>query len=129
MSALTQPAASSPAGATTARQEPMLEISNRMGRLHKQAFGRGPTQCRALFADHQSLVVILEQTLTVSERNLLAMGEIARLHESRMFAQSALEHEARAIIEEVLQRRTLAFITGLDPRRDMTLHFFTLAAD
>ena len=107
----------------------MLEICNRMVRLHKQAFGRGPTKCRALFADHQSLVVILEKTLTVSERNLLAMGEIARLHESRISAQSTLEHEARAIIEEVLQRRTLAFITGLDPRRDMTLHFFTLAAD
>ena len=129
MSALTQSAASSPAGATTARQGPLLEICNRMARLHKQAFGRGPTKCRALFADHQSLVVILEKTLTVSERNLLAMGEVARLHESRIFAQSTLEHEARTIIEEVLQRRTVAFITGLDPRRDMTLHFFTLAAD
>jgi uncharacterized protein YbcI len=108
-------------------REPLLEISNRMVRLHKQALGRGPTKCRTHFPDPHSVVVLLEETLTVSERNLVAMGEFARLHEARVFAQSALEREARTIVEDVLRRPTVAFITGLDPRRDVVLHFFALA--
>jgi uncharacterized protein YbcI len=105
----------------------LVEICNRIVRLHKRAFGRGPTKSRAVLADPHSLVVLLEDTLTVSERNLLAMGEISRLHEARIFAQSALGPEACAIVADVLQRDTVAFITGLDPQRDTALHFFTPA--
>jgi uncharacterized protein YbcI len=107
-------------------REPSLEICNRMVRLHKQAFGRGPTTCRPLFPDPDSLMVLLEETLTVSERNLVAMGEIERLSDARIFVQSKLEPEARAIVEDALQRRTRAFVTGLDPLRDIAMYFFTL---
>ena len=36
--------------AATADRSPMLEISNAMVRLYKEAFGRGPTKARAQFA-------------------------------------------------------------------------------
>jgi uncharacterized protein YbcI len=127
MSAVIQSSSPSPTVAGAPVRGSLLEICNRMVRLHKQALGRGPTKCRAYFPDPHSMVVLLEETFTVSERNLVAMGEFSRLHEARIFAQSALEREARAIVEDVLQRRTVAFITGLDPRRDVVLHFFGLA--
>lgn len=116
----------SPAPYPTAGREPVLELCNRMVRLHKQTFGRGPTKCRAHFSDAWTLVILLEETLTVSEHNLLAIGEVARLMEARTFLQSTLEQEARAIVEDVLQRRTCAFITGVDPLQDLALYFFTL---
>jgi hypothetical protein len=79
------------AASALADRSPMLEISNAMARLCKEAFGRGPTTARAQFAGPDTLVVLLESSLTVAERNLVAMGEHQRLREARLFFQYALE--------------------------------------
>jgi uncharacterized protein YbcI len=113
------------ASAVTDRS-PMLEISNAMVRLYKEAFGRGPTKARAQFAGQDTLVVILECSLTVAERNLVAMGEHQRLREARLFFQYALEDQFRTIVEHALGRRTVAFISGIDTRRDVAMEVFTL---
>src|SRR5579863_4336648 len=111
---------------TIADRSPMLEISNAMVRLYKEAFGRGPTKARAQFAGHDTLVVILENSLTVAERNLVAMGEHQRLREARLFFQYALEDQFRTIVEQALGRRTMAFISGIDTERDVAMEVFTL---
>jgi uncharacterized protein YbcI len=112
-----------PAGS---ERSPMLEISNAMVRLYKEAFGAGPTKARAHFAGPDTLVVILEHSLTVAERNLVALGEHARLREAREFFQYALEDQFRAIVEQALDRRTVAFISGIDATRDVAVEVFTL---
>lgn len=112
--------------ATVSEKSPMLEISNAMVRLYKEAFGRGPTKARAHFAGSDTLVVTLESSLTVAERNLVAMGEHQRLREARLFFQYALEDQFRAIVEEALGRRTVAFISGIDTSRDVAMEVFTL---
>lgn len=124
-----EPADTSPSGVEDrlAGGSPMLEIANAMVRLYKEAFGRGPTKARAQMAGQDMLVVILENSLTVAERNLARLGEHERLREARLFFQHALEHEFRAIVEEVLGRRTLAFVSGMDTRRDLSVELFTLA--
>jgi uncharacterized protein YbcI len=110
-------------------RSPMLEISNAMVRLYKEAFGRGPTKARAQFAGHDTLVVILENSLTVGERNLAAMGEHQRLREARLFFQYALEDQFRGVVEQALGRRTVAFISGIDTGRDVAMEVFTLEPD
>src|SRR6059058_5501360 len=112
--------------ATVTDRSPMLEISNAMVRLYKEAFGRGPTKARAQFAGPDTLVVVLESSLTVAERNLVAMGEHQRLREARLFFQYALEDQFRRIVEEALGRRTVAFISGIDTQRDVAMEVFTL---
>jgi uncharacterized protein YbcI len=107
-------------------RSPLLQISNAMVRLYKEAFGRGPTKARAQFAGPDILVVILEDSMTVVERNLAALDQHERLRESRLFFQHALESEFRAIIEQILGRRTVAFISGIDPRHDVSVELFTL---
>jgi uncharacterized protein YbcI len=107
-------------------RSPLLQISNAMVRLYKEAFGRGPTKARAQFAGPDLLVVVLEDSLTVTERNLVAMDEHDRLTESRLFFQRALEHRFRAVVEETLGRKTVAFISGIDPRHDVAVELFTL---
>ena len=107
-------------------RSPLLQISNAMVRLYKEAFGRGPTKARAQFAGPDLLVVVLEDSMTVVERNLAAMDEYERLQESRRFFQDALESKFRAVIEETLGRRTIAFISGIDPRHDVSVELFTL---
>lgn len=107
-------------------RSPLLEVSNAMVRLYKEAFGRGPTKVRARFAGHDTLLVTLESSLTVAERNLVAMGEHQRLREARVFLSYALEDQSRAIVEQALGRKTLAFVSGIDTGRDVTIKLFTL---
>jgi uncharacterized protein YbcI len=114
------------AATAVADRSPMLEISNAMVRLYKEAFGRGPTKARAQFAGPDTLVVTLESSLTVAERNLVSLGEHQRLREARLFFQYALEDQFRAIVEQALGRRTVAFVSGIDTERDVAMEVFTL---
>lgn len=108
------------------QQSPMLEISNAIVSLYKEAVGRGPTKARAQFVGHDTLLVTLESSLTVAERNLVAMGEHRRLREARLFLSYTLEDQFRTIVEQALGRKTLAFATGIDATRDVTIKLFTL---
>jgi uncharacterized protein YbcI len=110
----------------TADRSPLLEISNAMVALFKEAFGRGPTKARAQFAGQDTLLVILESSLTVAERNLVAIGEHRRLREARLFVSDALEDQIRGIVEQALGRKTLAYVSGIDTARDVTIKLFTL---
>lgn len=110
-------------------RSPMLEIANAVVRLYKEAYGRGPTKARAMLAGADTLVVVLENSLTVAERNLVAMDEHERLRGARMFFQRMLESELRGIVEQALGRRTVAFVSGIDTRRDVAVEVFTLEPD
>ena len=87
-----QAAISSPAAAAVARRDrsrPLLVICNATAALYQQAFGRGPTTVHAHDAGPNTMVVLLEQTLTAAERNLVALGEQDRLRESRLESRAA----------------------------------------
>ncbi len=105
---------------------PMLEICNAMVRLHKQTLGRGPTKASAHFAGADILIVLLADAMTTAERNLLALGEDERSREHRLFLEHGLEHEMRSLVEQALNRRTLAFVPAFDAHRDITAVTFTL---
>jgi uncharacterized protein YbcI len=104
----------------------MLELSNAMVHLYKEVFGRGPTKARANFAGPDTLVIVLEDSMTVAERNLASLGEHQRLRDARLFFQYAVEHEFRSTVERILGRRTVAFVSGIDTREDVAVEIFTL---
>ena len=106
---------------------PLLEISNATVRLYKAAFGRGPTHARARFAGPDTLVVLLQDTMTVSERRLAALGEHERLRAHRLLLHKVVEDEIRAVVEDVLERPTLSLISGLDTERDIAAEVLVLA--
>jgi uncharacterized protein YbcI len=103
-----------------------LDIANAMVHVYKEALGRGPTKARVLFAGTDTLVVVVEDTMTVQEHSLVAFGEERRLREHRLFLTSALEDQFRSIVEAALGRRTLAFVSGFDTHRDIAATIFTL---
>ena len=104
----------------------LVEIANAIVHVYKQAYGRGPTKARARFMGSDVLVVLLEDNLTVAERNLVALGEFARVREQRLLMEAAFEDQKRAQVERILQRRIVAAISGIDPRRDLAVEIFTL---
>jgi uncharacterized protein YbcI len=91
-----------------------MEVSNEMVRLYKEQFGRGPTAVRSAWAGPDVLTVILENTLTPAERNLVKLGEHERLRETRMFFQYAAVREFCEPVERITGRRVRAFISGID---------------
>ncbi len=104
---------------------PTLEIANAIVGAYKELLGRGPTKTRVLFAGADTLLVVLEDTMTAQDRNLAALGQEARLREHRLFLTTAAEHQFRSIVESALGRRTLACISGFDIHRDVAMEIFT----
>ena len=102
---------SAPVGTLTA-------ISNEMVRLYKEQFGRRPTKARTHWAGADTLVVLLEDTLSPAERNLVRMGEHQRLRDTRMFFQYATVKEFCTPVESLTGRTVRAFISGIDTERD-----------
>ncbi len=106
---------------------PLLEISNATVRLYKSAFGRGPTHARARFAGPDTLVVVLQDTMTVSERKLAELGEHERLRAHRLLLHQTVEGELRSVIERSLEREALSLICGLDTHVDIAVEVAVLA--
>jgi uncharacterized protein YbcI len=113
-------------GRDAAASAALPEISNAMVRLYKEAFGRGPTKVRTMLAGADTVVVVLEDAFTTAERTLLALSELEALRRGRLAVQEALEERARSVVEEALRRRTVAFVTGVDPRHAIALNVFTM---
>src|SRR5881227_273688 len=64
------------------------------------------------------VTVVLENTLTPAERNLVTMGEHERLRETRMFFQYATVREFCEPVERLTGRTVRAFISGIDTEID-----------
>jgi len=106
---------------------PLLAISNEMVRLYKEQFGRGPTKVRTLWAGPDVLVVVLEDTLTPPERNLVGLGEHQRLRDLRIFFQYASVGEFCDPVERITRRKVRAFISGIDTQAEgLSIETFVL---
>jgi len=99
------------------RRAALAELSTEMVRLFKDQFGRGPTSARSTWTG-DVVTVVLEDTLTPAERNLVRMGEHERLRETRMFFQYASVREFCEPVERLTGRKVRAFISGIDTHID-----------
>jgi uncharacterized protein YbcI len=96
----------------------LLEVSTTMVRLFKEQFGRGPTKARTHWAGPDTLVCVLEETLTPAEHNLVKMGEHQRLRDTRMFFQYATVREFCEPVERITGRKVRAFQSSVDTEAD-----------
>ena len=107
----------------------LATVSNAMVRLYKDLFGRGPTKARTYFAGPDVLVCILGDTFTPAERNRVAMGEQQRLRDARVFFQHAAETQFRESVEEIVGRKVVGFVSGVDVSEDIAAEIFVLEPD
>jgi uncharacterized protein YbcI len=106
----------------------LAAISDEMGQLYKEQFGRGPTRVLTHWAGRDALTVFLEDTLTPAERRMRDMGEHQRLRDLRLFFQYASVHEFVEPVERLTGRRVKAFISGMDTEEDIAVETFLLHA-
>ncbi len=102
----------------------LLNVSNEMVRIYKEQFGRGPTKARTDWAGPDAILCTLRDSFTPAEKNLAKMGEHQRLRDTRMFFQYATEDEFSGAVEEIVGRKVIAFISGLDTRTDVSAELF-----
>jgi uncharacterized protein YbcI len=104
-----------------------MQVSNEMVRLYKEQFGRGPTKTRTNWAGPDTLVTLLEDTLTPAERNLVKLGEHQRLRDLRIFFQYASVREFCEPVERLTGRKVKAFHSSIDTAAEgMALEVFVL---
>ena len=100
-------------------------ISNAMVKLHKEQFGRGPTNARSYYAGPDTLVCTLEDTLLPAERTMVEMGEHQRVRESRMFLQVASQEQFIEAVEQLVSRKVRAFASAIDPGPGVVFEVFS----
>jgi uncharacterized protein YbcI len=104
-------------------------VSNAMVKLHKEQFGRGPTNARSYFAGPDTLICTLEDALLPAERRMVEMGEHQRVRESRMFLQVATEAEFTGVVERLVHRKVRAFASATDPAPGVVFEIFSFHPD
>jgi len=102
--------------------------SNLVVRLMSEYTGRGPTKARTYLQDRLA-VVVLEDTLTKGERSLVRDGESALVLTNRRAYQHTMRKELSKGIEQILDRKIVAFMSEnhIDP--DMAVEIFVLAPE
>jgi uncharacterized protein YbcI len=104
---------------------PALQISNALGRLHKELAGRGPTKVRT-HIDEDLIVCVLEGGLTRAERTVRDHAGGTAVVEIRHRLQSAMRAGIREAVEEILGRRVESFMSANDPDRDLQVEVMLL---
>jgi uncharacterized protein YbcI len=96
----------------------LKDLSNAMIRLHKEQFGRGPTNARSHWAGPDAITTFLEGTLTPAEQNLVSMGAHQRLRDTRLYFQYATLREFCASVEQITGRKVRSFHSSIDTKVD-----------
>jgi len=100
------------------RTNALMEVSNSMVRLYKDQFGRGPTHARTHWCGDNVMTVVLEDTFTPAEHNLVKLGEHQRLRDTRMVFQYATVREFCEPVEAITGRKVRAFLSAIDTEAD-----------
>jgi|SRR5215218_1158789 len=106
------------------RASVLQAVSNAMVRLHKEQFGRGPTNARSYFAGPDALLCVLQDVLLPAERKLVELGNADHVRASRVAFQAATEGEFVAAVEAIVDRTVRAFASGVDAHKNVVFESF-----
>jgi uncharacterized protein YbcI len=100
-------------------------VSNLIVRLMNEYAGRGPVRARS-YVDGDLVCVILEDTLTRGELNLVKDGQDELVLSTRRAFQAAMREEAIAGVEELTGRKVKAFMSDNHIAPDVAVECFVL---
>ena len=98
-------------------------ISQAMVHLVSQYVGRGPTRARTSLNTNFALVV-LEDSLTKAERNLVAAGELESVRGQRRTFQALMRDEAIRAVQDATGRHVRAFLSDFSAEAGISAQLF-----
>jgi uncharacterized protein YbcI len=106
--------------------EALAAISNGVVRLMREATGKGPTRSKTHWAGSDTLLVVLGGGYLDAEKTLYAAGRADDVRQSRQAIQDVLENRLRALVEENIGRKVVAFMSTAHQDPDLQLEIFML---
>jgi uncharacterized protein YbcI len=98
------------AHSSTAFKSQSTAISNGIGAMHREHYGRGADRIRTLI--HQDLVMTtLEDCFTTVERRMVAEGAFPAVRETRTMFQDWMRPRFTEIVEDATGRKIRAFFS------------------
>ena len=111
--------------ASTARKSQATAISNAIGALHREHYGRGADRIRTMI--HRDVVATtLEDCYTPVEKKMIAEGAFAQVRETRTMFQDWMCERFIAVVEEQTGRKVRAFFSQVSRDPEMSVEFFLL---
>ena len=94
-------------------------------RVLREYTGRGPTKARSVI-DHNSVTILLGDTLTPGERRLAESGRAEHVLNNRHVFQRLMRDDLVKLVEDTLDRKVIAFMSTnhIDP--DIAVEVFVL---
>jgi uncharacterized protein YbcI len=105
----------------------LTQITRAMVAIYKDQFGRGPEHAHSYYAGANTIICVLEGTLTPVEQTLAKMGEQHELQNIRQLFQAAAESTFRAAVEEITGRQVVSSMSANDVKTDRASEIFVFA--
>ncbi len=100
-------------------------LCNHIVSVTREYTGRGPTRARAHLTD-DLVTVVLQDTLSKGERSLLGDGRRPEVLAMRQAFQDTMGPSFVAGVEEILDRKVLAFLSANHLEPDIAIESFVL---
>jgi uncharacterized protein YbcI len=109
----------------TIRGSRAAEVSTRAVQLLLEYTGRAPTRAHTVI-NRDSVVILLGDTLTKAERTLCAAGQAQFVLDMRHRFQAAMRDDLIGAVEEIMERKVVAFMSDNHFDPDMAAEVFVL---
>ena len=114
-----------PSRTTNDTKSKALAISNAIGALHREHYGRGADRIRTIV--HGDFVVTtLEDCFTSVEKKMIAEGAFGQVRATRILFQDWMQAPFTAAVEESTGRKVRAFFSQVSPRPEIAVEMFLL---
>jgi uncharacterized protein YbcI len=107
------------------------EITRRIGGIHSDYYGKGPTKGRCYLVGEEPamVVVVLEETFTAAEKTLIGRGRLEAIAQTRRAFQTEMREMFVSVIEQNLGRSVVAFGSDTDYTADVSMEVFLLGEE
>src|SRR4051794_12660810 len=100
-------------------------ISNGIGALHREHYGRGADRIRTM-VHHDHVMTTLEDCFTSIEHKMVAEGAFRQVRETRTMFQDWMAPSFIEIVEQATGRKVRAFFSQVSAEPDIALEIFLL---
>jgi uncharacterized protein YbcI len=102
-------------------------ISNGIGAMHREHYGRGADRIRTSL-DGSLVVTTLEDCYTTVEKRMIAEGAFGKVRETRTMFQDWMRPRFTEIVEEATGHKVRAFFSQVTHDPDIAIEVFLLDA-